>query len=142
MVGERRQQLGEPPAGGGARVQVQVEVAQREVGGQQVQARHVRGAQVRLELTLRADQLRRAALQLRLDAEEERRRPLRIEVPDEHAASRPRRLVRQVEGRRGLPDAALDAVGRDDLHAAPMADLRPAVVASSSRRARRVALLS
>ena len=43
-------------------------------------------------------------------------RALRIEVPHEHADPGPAGFVGEVHRGGGLPDAALDAVGREDLH--------------------------
>jgi len=43
-------------------------------------------------------------------------RGLRVEVPDEGASALERAEVGEVDGGSGLADAALDAVGGDDLH--------------------------
>ena len=65
-----------------------------------------------------ATSLRAPPLMRRLDAHEERRRALRVEVPQQHPGAGAGRLVGEVDRRRRLPDAALDAVGGEDLHPA------------------------
>ena len=61
------------------------------------------------------------AAHLRAHAEEVGGRALRVEVPHEHAHAGAAGLEGEVDRGARLPDAALDAVGRDDLHA--VADL-------------------
>src|SRR5665647_2657711 len=60
----------------------------------------------------------RVDLGLRLGLEQERRPALRVEVPQQRPVL-PGGAPREVDGGGGLPDPALDAVRRDDLHASP-----------------------
>ena len=116
QVGDRFQQRREAPGRALRVVEVEVEVAQREVGRNDVEPGVIGRVDVGRERRLVADEALDAALDDRLDAEAERRRALRVEVPEQHPGARAGRLVGEVDGRGGLADAAFDAVRGEDLH--------------------------
>ena len=90
------------------------------------------------------DQPLGAALDPRLDPDEERRRALRVEVPQQHPPTAAGRFGGEVDGGGRLPDAALDAVGRQHLHGVEFAVeqvVEGAAVAALSYSAKRSAKL-
>jgi hypothetical protein len=89
-------------------------VAVGEVRRQQVEPVGVGALELGLDVGLAAHQLSASALDLRLDPEQVRARALRVEVPQQRAVTVARGQRGEVDGRRGLPDAALDVVGRED----------------------------
>ena len=131
---------GEQPAQAVGRVlgavELEIEVAQREVGRHQVHAGHVGLAYVAGQLAALGDQPPGAALEPLLDPEGEGRRALRIEVPQQDAPTAAGRFGGEVDGGGGLADTTLDAVERQHLHGAGRS------LSSRSSRARRVGALS
>src|SRR5579863_647883 len=112
---QRRQDPAQPLGRLAERVERQVEVAVGEVRRQQVKP-HVIGA---LDQPLgggaQSHEPPGATLDLRLDPQQVRARALRVEVPQQRAVAVARRQVREVDRGRGLTDAALDVVRRQDV---------------------------
>jgi len=100
-------------------VEVEIQVAVAEVRGQQVQVGELGRLHGVLQRVFPGHQPPTAALDPRAHLEDVRRRSLRIQVPQQRPVPVPRAQMSQVHRGGRLPHAALDGVGRDDLHRTP-----------------------
>lgn len=135
VVPERLEEIGQPLDGALGALEVEVEVAQGEVGWHDVHRREVGAPDVTGQRAVGAHQPAAPAPHLGPHAEQVGGGALRVEVPHEHPHAGPGRLEGQVHRGAGLPHAAFDAVGGGDLHASATSTRSPA-------RVRRLALVS
>ncbi len=105
-----------------ALAQVDVEIAEREIGRDQAQVRVRRRRNQFEQLTFATDQLLRGSPVVRLALQRVGRRSLGIEIPQHRRPSRLRCEISEVNGGRGLSHSALDVAYGDDLHGATMID--------------------
>jgi putative acyl-CoA dehydrogenase len=118
-VPQRSEQRVDPASRATGRVEVAVEEAQRQVGGQHVEPGDGGRTDVGGELPPGRDEAPGAvAAQAVPDLQQVGGRPLRVQVPDQHPRARAGGLVGEVHRGGGLAHPALDAGERHDLHRA------------------------
>src|SRR3984957_15579268 len=107
-----------PAAAVAGRFEQQVHVPVGEIGRDQIEIVEIRALDRIVEGPFALDERLAAALDPRLHPEHEGRRALRVQVPEHGPQPALGREEGKVDGRGGLPDAALDVVSRIDPHVA------------------------